>query len=144
MHGSGETITRYKIWKGSGTPCHGRILRGICSMGSGDIPGVIESHALFANKFHLEWEAVTLTCLQMWYKDKAENSHKSRLNLTYYYNLPYLKYRTLWHGLYISRTISKFKTKSWNTDPYDQSWSTCKNFMHLINLIFPLKVNNFE
>lgn len=88
--GDGDSIARYKVWKGSGIPCDGRILRSICSFGAGDLHRVIQSPALFANKFHMEWEAVPFNCLRLWHRMKKPQN-LSTVDENIYRSLSYLK-----------------------------------------------------
>ncbi|XP_045204870.2 beta-1,3-galactosyl-O-glycosyl-glycoprotein beta-1,6-N-acetylglucosaminyltransferase-like [Mercenaria mercenaria] len=45
-------------------PCHGKVVRGICIFGIGDVPMLSKRKELFANKFHLDYQTVAYECME--------------------------------------------------------------------------------
>ena len=58
-------LTRYKNWNSwpFNWPCKGKIVRNICIFGVGDLPALNNRPELFANKFHLDFEAIAYQCM---------------------------------------------------------------------------------
>ncbi|CAC5370381.1 unnamed protein product [Mytilus coruscus] len=53
--------------------CHGQIVRDICIFGIEDLPTLVGLPHMFANKFYLDYQPLTLDCLEEWYFSKAIN-----------------------------------------------------------------------
>ncbi|XP_071131283.1 beta-1,3-galactosyl-O-glycosyl-glycoprotein beta-1,6-N-acetylglucosaminyltransferase 4-like [Mytilus edulis] len=53
--------------------CHGKIVRDICIFGIEDLPTLVGLPHMFANKFYLDYQPLTLDCLEEWYFSKAIN-----------------------------------------------------------------------
>ena len=51
-------------------PCHGKIVRGVCVFGVGDLPALVRRRELFANKFYVTYEPLALDCLETWLRHK--------------------------------------------------------------------------
>ena len=69
-------------------PCKGKIVRGVCVFGVKDLPQLSERRELFANKFYLDYQYLTMECLQEW----LQNRSASYLPASYefYRNLPFV------------------------------------------------------
>ncbi|XP_059168174.1 beta-1,3-galactosyl-O-glycosyl-glycoprotein beta-1,6-N-acetylglucosaminyltransferase-like [Physella acuta] len=60
-----EFIARYKIWSNTtGDVCDGVFVRGICILGTGDLPRLGQAKELFANKFYLHEDRLAIGCLE--------------------------------------------------------------------------------
>ncbi|XP_077979456.1 beta-1,3-galactosyl-O-glycosyl-glycoprotein beta-1,6-N-acetylglucosaminyltransferase-like [Glandiceps talaboti] len=79
-------IVRAKIWHG---PCSGRIVRHICVYGWKDLPKLVNKPQLFANKFHADFDSVTLECLEELINNRTNNP--IRLNLPFFKNFSTFK-----------------------------------------------------
>ncbi|XP_054984920.1 N-acetyllactosaminide beta-1,6-N-acetylglucosaminyl-transferase isoform X3 [Sorex araneus] len=53
--------------------CHGHYVHGICIYGPGDLPWLMNSQSLFANKFELSTYPLTLECLELQLRQRALN-----------------------------------------------------------------------
>ncbi|ESO84452.1 hypothetical protein LOTGIDRAFT_132178 [Lottia gigantea] len=75
--------------------CGGKWVRDICIFGYKDLPMLTHRVELFANKFHWQYQSITLDCMQEWYRNQVKmevkNPNKMWINETYYKNIPYLK-----------------------------------------------------
>ncbi|OAF69164.1 hypothetical protein A3Q56_03113 [Intoshia linei] len=86
-----EPTFRLKHWIGLNhieKKCHGKIVRGLCIFGIGDLHWLINRRELFVNKFHLTYQSLALDCLEMWLK--KETCAGSKLNFSY--NSPIIKF----------------------------------------------------
>ena len=70
-------------------PCHGKRVRTICIFGVGDLPSLTSRKELFANKFHLDFEPLTLDCLEewLWNMTMDEYSERARFDVSFYQQL---------------------------------------------------------
>ena len=68
-----EAILRLVLWIGK-SECHGHFVREVCVFGVADLPWILSNHHLFANKFDVESDSVTVFCLEeyLWVKRLAE------------------------------------------------------------------------
>jgi len=60
-------IARFKNWVGAGPidfPCAGKVERGICIFGVGDLPLLSRRPELFANKFHIDVHPQAYACME--------------------------------------------------------------------------------
>ncbi|XP_025077849.1 beta-1,3-galactosyl-O-glycosyl-glycoprotein beta-1,6-N-acetylglucosaminyltransferase-like [Pomacea canaliculata] len=85
------TFVRYKLWNTPRfphvQPCDGRWVRHICHFAPGDLPRMIASSKLFANKFSYDYMPAAYDCLEEWYWHRVhlENSGRALpLNLSVY------------------------------------------------------------
>ncbi|XP_077980194.1 N-acetyllactosaminide beta-1,6-N-acetylglucosaminyl-transferase-like [Glandiceps talaboti] len=76
-----DEVVRAKIWHG---PCNGKIVREICVYGWKDLPSLVGRPHLFANKFHADFDSVTLECLEELINNRTYNPIKP--NLQFYKN----------------------------------------------------------
>jgi hypothetical protein len=68
-------MTRFKNW-GNGAfnfPCHGRRVRILCVYGIGDLPMLSTRRELFVNKLHLDYEPLTLDCLEQLHYERVRD-----------------------------------------------------------------------
>ena len=77
----------YAAWGGR-DPCAGKFIRGVCVFGLGDLQQLVKLPYLFANKFHINYQPLTLSCMEEWLYNRT--FEKDTLNLTYYKNLPFI------------------------------------------------------
>ncbi|XP_076436586.1 N-acetyllactosaminide beta-1,6-N-acetylglucosaminyl-transferase-like [Babylonia areolata] len=70
-------------------PCHGKRVRSICIFGVGDLPSLTSRKELFANKFHADFQPLTVDCLEqwLWNMTMAEYSGIVRFNVSFYRQL---------------------------------------------------------
>ena len=85
------TLTRIKLWQQFGDVCKGHWVRGICSYGAADLPEVIKSPALFANKIHLELDSIAYRCLELWYRYRTLFNPPSNFDIDFYRNQIWVK-----------------------------------------------------
>ena len=90
------SLTRYKLWIWDGWHCSGTWVHSICTFGAGDLKELIKSEALFANKFRLDLDPVALHCAEKWYYKKVRTGKNGDFNVSYYRNMPWVKYHI--HG----------------------------------------------
>ena len=85
---------RYKLWQPNDIKCHGIISRQICVFSVGDLPGLIHSPFMFANKFFYDYQPLAYDCLEGWYHKKvqAEKSGKLDFNTSIYENTMVVKH----------------------------------------------------
>ncbi|XP_077997922.1 N-acetyllactosaminide beta-1,6-N-acetylglucosaminyl-transferase-like [Glandiceps talaboti] len=76
-----DQIVRAKIWRGT---CNGKFVRYICVYGWKDLPSLVRRPYLFANKFHANFDSVTLECLEELIYNRTYSPIK--LNLPFYKN----------------------------------------------------------
>ena len=69
----------------------GKFIRGVCVFGLGDLQNLVKMPHLFANKFHINFQPLTLSCMEEWLYNRTYE--RDTLNATYYRNLPFV-YRT--------------------------------------------------
>ncbi|BHF75051.1 beta-1,3-galactosyl-O-glycosyl-glycoprotein beta-1,6-N-acetylglucosaminyltransferase activity [Sparganum proliferum] len=62
-------IVRYKLWRPA--PCPTKYVRDICILGSQHLPELVNSHKLFANKFHQDFFPEGYDCLEYAITDRA-------------------------------------------------------------------------
>ncbi|XP_077997923.1 beta-1,3-galactosyl-O-glycosyl-glycoprotein beta-1,6-N-acetylglucosaminyltransferase-like [Glandiceps talaboti] len=77
-----DQIVRAKIWSGK---CNGKSVRQICVYGWKDLPSLVRRPHLFANKFHANFDSVTLACLEELIYNRTYSPIK--LNLPFYKNV---------------------------------------------------------
>ncbi|XP_059144081.1 beta-1,3-galactosyl-O-glycosyl-glycoprotein beta-1,6-N-acetylglucosaminyltransferase-like [Physella acuta] len=84
-------LARFKNW--GGIPCAGRTVREICILSTGDVPMLFDTKELFANKFYLWEDFLSVGCLE----EKLMNDTRDEFlgvktfNVSYYENLEFLK-----------------------------------------------------
>ena len=88
-----QTMARVKKWWYKGDQCHGSWIHGICSLGLQDLPEVREAPQYFINKLHLEVHPLVFHCAEQWYRHRVKKIFNPEFNLTFYKNLPHVKYR---------------------------------------------------
>lgn len=80
----------FAAWGGA-SPCQGKLVRGVCVFGVGDLKSLVAKNYMFANKFYIDYQPYALDCIEEWYFNKtAEGSLKS-LNISFYESLPFIK-----------------------------------------------------
>eukprot|EP00106_Octopus_bimaculoides_P009581 XP_014777023.1 PREDICTED: beta-1,3-galactosyl-O-glycosyl-glycoprotein beta-1,6-N-acetylglucosaminyltransferase-like [Octopus bimaculoides] len=90
-------FARYKIWENSEIPfpsiCKGKFLRSVCLFALGDLPKLTTTPALFANKFHLQYNPLLQKCLEDWHFNKTRDYYlyKKKFNTSFYENLSFVK-----------------------------------------------------
>ncbi len=77
----------YASWKPI-NPCYGKHVRGVCIFGIGDLPQLISRKELFSNKFYIDYEYLTLDCLEEWLRNKT--LYPLSVNTYYYRQLPFV------------------------------------------------------
>ncbi|XP_025076189.1 beta-1,3-galactosyl-O-glycosyl-glycoprotein beta-1,6-N-acetylglucosaminyltransferase-like [Pomacea canaliculata] len=82
---------RYKVWlygvKNYTGVCDGKAVRNICHFGVGDVPRMVVSPHLFANKFSYDYMPLAYDCVEEWYWHKVHLENVGQapaLNLTPY------------------------------------------------------------
>ncbi|PVD26708.1 hypothetical protein C0Q70_14386 [Pomacea canaliculata] len=82
---------RYKVWmydvKNYTGVCDGKAVRGVCHFGVGDVPRMVVSPHLFANKFSYDFMPLAYDCVEEWYWHKVHLENVGQaptLNLTPY------------------------------------------------------------
>jgi hypothetical protein len=86
-------MVRFKNW---GTwPCHGRYIRSICVFGVGDLPLLASRPELFANKFHIDYEPLTLECMEELHyrrlRDELIAGDAAQFNTSLYSSLDFVR-----------------------------------------------------
>uniref|UniRef100_A0A8C5Q973 Glucosaminyl (N-acetyl) transferase 2 (I blood group) n=1 Tax=Leptobrachium leishanense TaxID=445787 RepID=A0A8C5Q973_9ANUR len=64
--------------------CHGHYIRDICIYGKGDLPWLVNSNSIFANKFELKTYPPTLECLEMRIRERALNQSEVAVQPDWY------------------------------------------------------------
>lgn len=90
FHQNQTSITRYKLWN-SVKKCHGKIVRGVCVFGYGDLQTLQKRHELFANKFHINVFPTVPYCLRniLLKRTVLEYGDYIDFNVTFYNNILY-------------------------------------------------------
>ncbi|XP_059174353.1 beta-1,3-galactosyl-O-glycosyl-glycoprotein beta-1,6-N-acetylglucosaminyltransferase-like [Physella acuta] len=85
-------LSRYKNWFGM-YPCAGQSVRGICILSTGDLPLLYESKQLFANKFYLSEDLLSVGCLEekLMNDTRDEFQGVKTFNVSYYESLDFVK-----------------------------------------------------
>jgi hypothetical protein len=89
-------MTRFKNWGTYPFNCHcaGQRVRMVCIFATGDLPLLNSRPELFANKFYLEWEYLTLDCMEELHFNRTRNQllqiEDGHLNLTIYKALDFV------------------------------------------------------
>ncbi|XP_059173778.1 beta-1,3-galactosyl-O-glycosyl-glycoprotein beta-1,6-N-acetylglucosaminyltransferase-like isoform X2 [Physella acuta] len=85
-------LSRYKVWNTSNeTFCSANSwLRHICILSIGDLPLMVRSVKLFANKFSLQDDRLAISCLEEWLYNSTLNTNVG-INTSYYSNLDFVK-----------------------------------------------------
>ncbi|KAM9800627.1 beta-1,3-galactosyl-O-glycosyl-glycoprotein beta-1,6-N-acetylglucosaminyltransferase 7 [Syngnathus typhle] len=63
--------------------CHGRYVRSICIYGMKDLPWLIRSNAMFANKFESQFLPEALDCLEQWHRNKVLGNARVPIELSW-------------------------------------------------------------
>ena len=72
-YANGKYLSRHVVWKlDRKSRCYGKYVRYICVYGERDLPGLLASTYMVANKFYEEFEPVALTCLESHMYDRLE------------------------------------------------------------------------
>ena len=79
------------IWEHDPVQCHGKFVRSICILNSGDLPWLRSRPEIAANKFYEDFDPVVLDCLEEWVNNRTYSA-SLELNWYYYRNLPQVKY----------------------------------------------------
>ncbi|CAD5113590.1 unnamed protein product [Dimorphilus gyrociliatus] len=82
-------VSRYKIWWTKVEKCSGTWQRFICIIGLGDLYRLADRYELFVNKFDIDQDPLTLSCMEEWFYKR--NEEKTDLNVSFYKNLPFVK-----------------------------------------------------
>ncbi|BFZ09659.1 hypothetical protein BsWGS_12698 [Bradybaena similaris] len=87
-------LSRYKIWNTTDDYfCYAnRWMRYICILTTGDLPIMIRSVQLFANKFFLNEDRIVISCLEEWLYNSTRDSFLNirHLDVSYYRNLDFV------------------------------------------------------
>ncbi|XP_005095771.1 N-acetyllactosaminide beta-1,6-N-acetylglucosaminyl-transferase [Aplysia californica] len=91
--GEKPTFNRYKMW--GRNPCAKNTVRDICILSTGDLPRMVASDFLFANKFFLNEDRVVIGCLEERLMNKTRDYYMGRLqfNTSVYENSVIVKNR---------------------------------------------------
>ncbi|KAM3841572.1 N-acetyllactosaminide beta-1,6-N-acetylglucosaminyl-transferase [Vipera latastei] len=65
--------------------CHGHYVRSICIYGTGDLPWLLKSKNLFANKFELKTYPPTVECLELKLRERALNESEIPVEPSWYF-----------------------------------------------------------
>ncbi|XP_063154952.1 N-acetyllactosaminide beta-1,6-N-acetylglucosaminyl-transferase [Candoia aspera] len=65
--------------------CHGHYVRSICIYGTGDLPWLLKSKSLFANKFELKTYPPTVECLELKLRERALNQSEIPVEPSWYF-----------------------------------------------------------
>ncbi|XP_028619030.1 N-acetyllactosaminide beta-1,6-N-acetylglucosaminyl-transferase isoform X1 [Grammomys surdaster] len=65
--------------------CHGHYVHDICIYGNGDLPWLINSQSLFANKFELNTYPLTLECLELRHRERTLNQSEIAVQPNWYF-----------------------------------------------------------
>ncbi|XP_032078948.1 N-acetyllactosaminide beta-1,6-N-acetylglucosaminyl-transferase [Thamnophis elegans] len=65
--------------------CHGRYVRSICVYGTGDLPWLLKSQNLFANKFELKTYPPTVECLELKLRERVLNESEIPVEPSWYF-----------------------------------------------------------
>ena len=93
-----EPVTRAKHWQDVNyipRECQGKLVRGICVYGIGDIPWLATRKEIIANKFHLTFDYFALDCMEERHRNRTVTyvgSLSPDFDTEYYKNLPTVKY----------------------------------------------------
>lgn len=77
-------MTSYAAWK-KRDGCGGKFVRDVCVFGIADLPSLIDRREMFANKFHADFEYLTVDCLREWLENKTK--HQLPIDLEFYRNI---------------------------------------------------------
>ncbi|KAI8791876.1 beta-1 3-galactosyl-O-glycosyl-glycoprotein beta-1 6-N-acetylglucosaminyltransferase [Biomphalaria glabrata] len=88
-------VSRYKVWN---TSSHyfcatNRWEKYICILTTGDLPLMLRSIHLFANKFYLQEDRIVVSCLEEWIYNATKDGflETRQINISYYENLDIVK-----------------------------------------------------
>lgn len=93
-----EPVTRAKHWQDvnyGSRECQGKVVRGICVYGVGDLPWLATRREIIANKFHLTFDYLALDCLEERHRNRTMKCIASvcpDFDADFYRNLPTVKY----------------------------------------------------
>ncbi|XP_070603347.1 N-acetyllactosaminide beta-1,6-N-acetylglucosaminyl-transferase [Erythrolamprus reginae] len=65
--------------------CHGHYVRSICIYGTGDLPWLLNSQNIFANKFELKTYPPTVECLELIVRERALNESEIPVERSWYF-----------------------------------------------------------
>ena len=68
--------------------CHGVWKRGVCVLGAGDLPDLLQRPEFFVNKFAIDFQPLALECLEAWLEHRVRCTVP--FNTTYYRQLPFI------------------------------------------------------
>ncbi|XP_070560046.1 beta-1,3-galactosyl-O-glycosyl-glycoprotein beta-1,6-N-acetylglucosaminyltransferase-like [Ptychodera flava] len=90
-----EDVTREKLWRkrsNSGEiECYGVYVRDICIFTVRDLPRIVHQPQLFANKFHIDFDALAIDCLEEILRDRTENP--TNIDLSFAANMQHVKWK---------------------------------------------------
>ncbi|XP_077998746.1 beta-1,3-galactosyl-O-glycosyl-glycoprotein beta-1,6-N-acetylglucosaminyltransferase 3-like [Glandiceps talaboti] len=88
-----KDVVREKLWRkrtnSEDIDCRGIFVREICIFTIRDLPWLVKQPKLFANKFHVDFDALATDCLEEMLKNRTE--HPEKIDLQYYQNLPHVQ-----------------------------------------------------
>ncbi|KAK3089407.1 hypothetical protein FSP39_003388 [Pinctada imbricata] len=82
-------MASYAAWKGEGR-CHGKIRHDVCVFGIGDLNELVSRKEFFANKFYLDFQPLTLDCMEEWLFNKTY-SNSLPFDTFVYNQLPFIR-----------------------------------------------------
>ena len=82
-------------WSWEDRSCRGKWVRNICILGVGDLPWTYSRPELFVNKIFLEFEPLTLDCLEELIYNRTMTREASKFIPSYYNNLDIVKHHEL-------------------------------------------------
>lgn len=88
-------IIRAKHWQDinyGNRECKGKIVRGICVFGVGDLSWLHQRPELFANKFHLTFHYLAFDCLEQRHRERTKLRDKVPFHIDFYKNIPTVRY----------------------------------------------------
>ena len=78
-------------WSWKHRECQGKWVREVCVLGIGDLPWAYNRPELFVNKLHMDFEPLTLDCMEELMYNRTIAQHP--FDPTYYENLDIVKHR---------------------------------------------------
>lgn len=86
-------ISRFVRWRNDKLDCHGKYVRDVCILGTGDLSSLINRPELFVNKFYLNYQSKAFQCMEQWFMKKV-SQNRVEIDADYYLSLDAVKYRT--------------------------------------------------
>ena len=101
------------IWEHDPVKCHGKFVRSVCILNSGDLPWLHSRPEIAANKFYEDFDPVVLDCLEEWVNNRTYSA-SLELNWFYYKNLPQVKYYQNLENFQKTKAFLKKRKEVWS------------------------------